>query len=262
MIHPDSPDFDEQQIEAWSSPPIDGVGYVPSKTLLEKSDDELRSIILRLEEERYDVKGWRNFNNKWRRAFGYETTQDKFVVDYGCGSGVEALQYAKNDNRVLVTDIVRDNAMLARRVLYLFGFRPEWSVSYTVEGSKGRINRFAPPKDVDVFHACGVIHHIPDPAPVLEWASKTLKSDGEIRLMLYSDKGWEIATATKTPPIEEDVTTNPNFEKFTKTFDAVGNYADWYNADKIEYRFPFLKLEYFDYLCSDDAYCAAILKKK
>jgi len=106
----------------------------------------------------------------------------------------------------------------------------------------------------------GVLHHIFQPYPVVRAIHESLINDGELRLMLYSDIAWRIATNTEPP---EDVTNNPMRKTFVRTMDGVGEWADWYDADRIEKRFGSLfTIEEFSYITSDDRYCTAILKRK
>ena len=78
--------------------------------------------------------------------------------------------------------------------------------------------------------------------------------------MVYSDVGWWIATDTEPP---DDVTTDPSFARFVRFFDSVGDYADWYNLDRLVDRFGDL----FDvvrcqYLMPDHRYLGAVLRRK
>ncbi|KKW46528.1 MAG: Methyltransferase type 12 [Parcubacteria group bacterium GW2011_GWB1_56_8] len=257
FIPTSDPRFFEAQRVSWSSPPIDGVGYLPSEELLRKDNPALKRMIDALEIERYNVNGWRNHENKWRKYLGLDDTHGKYVLDYGCGCGVEALQFARNRNTVYIADVAGANLQLAERVASIYG----WEVRPILLSMIPPFFDAIPP--LDVFYCVGVLHHIPNARDVLLRASDALKPDGEIRLMLYSDIGWQISTGTPTPPVEEDIETNPNFQKFTGIFDCVGCYADWYNAEKLKYRFgDFLDLIDFQYICSDNAYCVAILRGK
>lgn len=259
--HSTDPKFFDHQRQQWSAPPIDGVGYIPSADLLKKTDQELRAIIEALEKERYNVNGWRNHKNLWREKLGLDTTSFCNVLDYGCGVGIEALQFLKKGmNTVYVADIVDTNWRLAMRVAQIHNLDHALGPVPLLHAD-GPLPMLPP---LHVFYCAGVLHHIPEARTVLLRAAHALAPDGEIRLMLYSDIGWKISTETTVaPPVEEDVETNPLFRKFTSTFDSVGAYADWYSADKLVHRFgDFLDLVSYDYICSDDAYCVAILKKK
>ena len=56
----------EETIAAWSSPPVDDVGYVSSASMLKLPDDDLFDLVVSFERTRY--QGWRNWNGNWRRG--------------------------------------------------------------------------------------------------------------------------------------------------------------------------------------------------
>jgi SAM-dependent methyltransferase len=256
FISVNDPNFYAHQQREWAAPPIDGKGYIPSTELLKKSNAELCTLIEMMGKERYEVNAWRNHKNLWREKLGLDSTHDKIVLDYGCGCGIEALQFAKTNNQVWVADIAIDNVNLAERTLNLFGYNVYKKIYLTSEGLNLK-------ESIDIFYCNGVLHHIPYARDVMERAAMALIPNGEIRLLLYSDTFWKIVTESSVPPVEEKVETNPKFIKFTAALDGVGAYADWYSADKLIYRFgDFLDLISYDYICNDGALCVAILKKK
>ena len=221
MSHPSF----EARSKAWSSPPVDDVGYMLSEELLTWPADQLNDVINRMAEARY--YGWRNWQMRWRIVLGLDSTRNKDVLDYGCGVGLEALQYAKRDNRVWLADISNSNLLLAERVLALNGYLCE-----------GKILLKEPPvqqaKRFDVIHCAGVLHHIPEPVPVVETMASWLRHDGELRLMVYSDQAWRIATNSEPPERVED---SPDFALYWQHWDPIGGYADWYDAHRIDKRF-------------------------
>jgi 2-polyprenyl-3-methyl-5-hydroxy-6-metoxy-1,4-benzoquinol methylase len=89
--------------ELWRRIPVDDVGYLTAEELLARSDTDLRTLIDRMEQTRYS--GWRNHEGRWRDILGLDTTSGKTVLDYGCGVGLEALQYARAGNDVVVADL-------------------------------------------------------------------------------------------------------------------------------------------------------------
>jgi SAM-dependent methyltransferase len=231
---------------AWASPPVDEIGYIPSATLLALSDEELIELVVQFEEARY--QGWRNWNGNWRRVLKLDETHDKKVLDWGCGVGIEALQYARSGNRISVTDIVPDNVRLALRVISVMGYAATLVKSYS------------PFEQHDVIHCAGVLHHVPNPVDVMVEFHQHLYADGEVRLMLYSDWAW-MKHVGDDPP--SDTPAHPAFHDFVTAMDAVGDYADWYDADKIERLFgAWFQLENFEYLTQDLTYCGAVLVKK
>lgn len=239
------------QAREWERIPVDDEGYISAGELLAVSDGELRETVERAEIARYE--GWRNHRDKWRRCLGLDTTRGKTILDFGCGLGLEALQFADAGNRVLLADINATTRELAQRVLSLFHYRSE-----TVEVS-GEWPYVVPLTPIDVFYANGVLHHTPDAPDILHRASKLLVSGGEVRLMLYSDRGWKLATQTEPPG--GDPTSHPRFSEFVRFFDGVGDYAEPWWAEKLaEAAGPRLELVAWDYLTIDDRYAAARLR--
>lgn len=248
--------FDKQK-EEWSRLPVDDRGYFSAKSLLKKSDYDLTAIVRYIEYVRYAPDRWRNWENRWREYLGLDSTRNKRIIDYGCGIGVEALQFAKKGNEAVIADINKDSVDLAERVLNLYDYFPE---KHLISGKYPFIDNIDP---VDIFYCNGVLHHIPYPKKVLKRARELLKDDGEIRLMLYSDRGWKKYVGGQIPNYDEDVSKHPDFMKFVRRFDRVGFYADFYNKKKIEYKFgDFLRIKLFKYITNDDRYLVAILKKR
>ena len=238
--------------QEWSCPPVDDVGYLSSTDMLGLSDRELRVLVMGMERRRYG--GWRNHDNRWRSELGLDDTSGKRVLDFGCGVGVEALQFARRGNEVILADIVGDNVALAARVLTVFGYP---SSTVMVQGDAPFIPEV---EQFDVFYANGVLHHTPQARRILQRAVELLRPGGEIRLMLYSDIGWEVATGTRPP---DDTVDHPSFWQFVRYFDGVGNYADWYSLEKIRDQFgDFLEVVSFSYLTTNDSYCAVRLIPK
>ena len=239
----------------WSSPPVDDVGYLPSKDLLELTDKALRDLVEKMEARRYG--GWRNFQGRWRRQLRMDETTKKDVLDYGCGVGVEALQYAKNGNYVSIADISGDNVKLAHRVLYLHGYKTVHEMVVKEEEPILPVK----PGSFDVIHCSGVLHHIPDPIPVVRSMHEWLRDNGELRLMLYSDEAWRIAT--KTEPPDDDVFNYVEFDAFWQHWDAVGGYADYYTRHRLAARFnQWFRVESCAPITQHGEYIGAILRKK
>jgi SAM-dependent methyltransferase len=253
------PSFTQRQKD-WSSPPVDDIGYLPAADLLTWNDTALVDLIEEMEQNRYF--GWRNFDGRWRRVLRLDETKGKHVLDYGCGVGVEALQYARNGNRVSIADISPDNLRLAQRVIELFGHSPLHVM--LIEEEEPFLPVLKPGKELDTFdviHCCGVLHHIPDPVPVVRSMAGWLRPEGELRLMLYSDEAWKIAT--KTEPPEGDVFDYEEFDSFWQHWDAVGGYADFYTRSRLDDRFgEWFNLQTYQPLTEHGEYVGAVLVKR
>ncbi len=218
------PSFKERQ-RAWSSPPVDDIGYIPASDLLAMDDDQFLAVINQAVENRYS--GWRNHRENWTNMLTqWDVTKGKRILDYGCGIGLEGLCLARN-NTVFCADISEGNLAVAERAFVLSGH--DAPSLFPIMGRKPFIEN--PPGELDIILCLGVLHHIPDPVPVVRAMHSWLKPGGELRLMVYSDHAWRFATKTPVPegPVEKD----PGFENFWTHWDPIGGYADWYNGAKL-----------------------------
>ena len=53
--------FFDGQVAAWSNPPVDDVGYIPSSSMLQYTDDQLWAMIEKMRWIRYSEQAWRNW---------------------------------------------------------------------------------------------------------------------------------------------------------------------------------------------------------
>jgi len=80
-----------------------------------------------------------------------------------------------------------------------------------------------------------------------------------LRLMLYTNYAWRLTTGTQPPRRVED---SDQFMTYVRAMDGVGNYADWYDRDRIVNRFgEWFTLENYEYLTENKMYAGVILKK-
>ncbi len=244
--------FFAEQVRAWSSPPVDDIGYIPSADLLAMPDGEFLALVDRMRFIRYSEQAWRNLRGDWRRLLKLDNTRGFDVLDFGCGVGMEAVELARH-NRVTLADISGLNLAVAERLFKLRDLTPAAVCLVAATDPFASI----PWASLDVVHCSGVLHHIPWARQILAWFRDILRPGGEVRLMLYSDRGWRNHMGTE-PPAE--VTIDPLFRDFVRTFDQVGAYADWYDLAKLGGLADGLfQVEAFDYICDDDRYCIATL---
>lgn len=247
-----APTFAKQR-EAWARVPIDGIGYRPVSELAEQPDAQLRATADAMARERYE--GWRNHLGRWRDILGLDVRTEDLVVDYGCGLGIDSRELAYVGARILLADVNLATAKLAARIHGASGVEP---VGVRTIGSNQRLN--ARTGLFDVFLCSGVLHHVPQPHVVMAEAHRLLRAGGQVRLMLYSDRGWRNYVGTEPP---DDVASDPDFLRFVRTFDEVGEWADWYDAARLADRFGDLfDITRFEYLGDDDRYCGAVLTKR
>jgi len=232
----------------WARPPVDDVGYISSAHMLQWSDDHLRATIAQMERTRYDVNGWRNWHNGWREFFGLDTTHGKRILDFGCGVGLEALQFARAGNDVMVTDIVPDNVALAIRVLELHGYA-NCKASVMMDGTPTW-------SDMEIFYSSGTLHHTPQIRDILREALGWCE---EARILVYSDRRWT-ALGIPLPPIDMDISTHTAFQRFVRACDEVGDFADWYSPAKLALRVEgFGRVERCQYIGKGEEFLGAVI---
>jgi len=234
-----------KSVNEWSKPPIDGIGYLHSEELLKINDYSLKQMVLSFVNTRYDIHSSRNHNNLWRKYSGLDSTFNKTVIDFGCGSGIESLELAKLGNEIILSDISENNLKLAERIHNLFGFKPKELV--LIEGNKP----FFGCSKFDIFHSCGVLHHTPYMSEIIEHSISFFTGNPYYRVLLYTDVCWKIRTDTdldyKTP-----IHLQKGFKRFVKAMDDVGFYADWYDYKKLTSILPeSLKIKSFNYIGGD-----------
>jgi SAM-dependent methyltransferase len=244
--------------KAWSSPPVDDIGYIPSSELIAMPHDEFANLMNQFWQNRYH--GWRNYEGRWVQLFGmYEGgITGKRILDYGCGTGMEGAQYATLGNDVFLADIGALNLRVAERLFGLYACKPE--ATLLIEDGPPPAKQFV--ESLDVIHCCGVLHHIPEPEPVVEAMHGWLAPGGRLHLMVYSEIAWMIA-ASCPPPRDIPIVEHPQFEAFWTRWDAVGGYADWYDKARLEQRFgQWFRVKKWQYLTQDRAYLGAVLVKR
>lgn len=249
------PSFEERR-EAWSSPPVDDVGYIPSAEMLAMSDEEFVTLMDAFWKNRY--LGWRNHEGRWVTLFGMHAggITGKRILDYGCGVGMEGATYASLDNEVWLADIAPENLRVAERLFALYGKLP----AGTIELLHDHLD-WVVPDSLDVVHCAGVLHHIPEPEPVVRAFALALADGGRLHLMVYSDYAWRIATGKQQPP--ENVLESEHFERYWKTWDPHGGFADWYDEGRLADRFgEWFEIERTEYLTPNREYLGAVLVKR
>jgi ubiquinone/menaquinone biosynthesis C-methylase UbiE len=253
VSHAELYDWDAMR-EAWSHPPVEGMGYVSADALLIASDDTLRDIVREARRERYGLDGWRNYRNRWVDTL-HGDVNGRTVLDFGCGFGLEALALAEAGATVSLADITQTNLDIAARVLELHG--QQWESMFVI----GRYWPFtATAQRFNIFYCNGVLHHIPWGDGIMQRAAGMLTPGGEARLMVYTDQAWREAVGTDPPA---DVTRDPGFERFVTHMDGVGRYADYYTPERVEQRFgTWFELARWQPLGPTGAYAAAILYPK
>lgn len=136
----------------------------------------------------FDIEKW-SFSQK--RAFRYNLQdymiKDKFfegvkgkrVLEVGCGSGIDACEFASNGANITAIDITKnaiDNTKeLAHQAIVKVNAKQYDGVSIPYANDS-----------FDLVYSYGVLHHIPDVETTLTEIHRVLKATGQILVMIYN----------------------------------------------------------------------------
>ena len=111
-------------------------------------------------------------------VINFEGYRNKKVLEFGCGSGIDALEFARNGADVTAVDVTENACTLTT----------ELSKEAGVPIKVVQINDALPFSDntFDLVYSFGVLHHIPNVESVLAEIHRVLKPDGNIIAMLYN----------------------------------------------------------------------------
>ena len=117
------------------------------------------------------------------RIYGLSRAAGLRVLDYGCGNGYVLQQFARHGAEVHGVDLTARAVELSRARFAVRGLEG------TFTQGDGRTIPY-PDDSFDIVTSMGVLHHIPDPRPVLAEIRRVLKPGGRFVLMLYYAHGW------------------------------------------------------------------------
>lgn len=231
-VVPSVPSYDfEVAFQEWSRVPWDEFGYMDSTDVLRLPQTQFRKLLDLTNLTRWDERQWRNRGGSLSRFL--EPTrgcwQGKRVLDFGCGFGADSIQFSSRGAEVLIADVSPATLLLAQRSLATYGLAC-WALV---------LNGPEPPfflhdvvrRGFDLFWSNGVLHHTPRAADILRSACEHLRPGGECRVTLYSARRWREMTGTEPP---ERTWEHPKFHQFVRACDGVGQWADWYDLDKLQ----------------------------
>jgi SAM-dependent methyltransferase len=115
-------------------------------------------------------------------AFDFNAHHGETILDYGCGIGIDAIDYLKRGNSVTLVDIIPMNVDMATRRFQEKG--------YTVKGIllKSSWDIPLPSDSFDLIHSDGVLMCIPQVDRVMLEFYRLCKSGGMIKIMLYTEQ--------------------------------------------------------------------------
>ncbi len=122
---------------------------------------------------RYDLQDYMH------EAFGFEDWSGKEVLEIGCGSGVDSLEFARHGASVTATDITDNAVNLTTEMARETGLPVK-----VVQASA--VDLPFPDASFDCIYSYGVLHHIPDVEKALREIGRVLRDGGTFLAMLYN----------------------------------------------------------------------------
>lgn len=127
-----------------------------------------------IEEYRYrDYAPW------MKEAIGFDRYRGKRVLEVGCGTGTDLLQFARGGARVTGIDLTPRSIEIVRRRFEVYQVSGEFIVGDAE-------NLGFPDESFDLVYSFGVLHHTPDTERALSEAHRVLKPGGRAIVMLYN----------------------------------------------------------------------------
>jgi ubiquinone/menaquinone biosynthesis C-methylase UbiE len=112
-------------------------------------------------------------------VFRFSEWKGKKVLEIGCGSGVDAAEFARNGAIVTATDLTRNAVNLTADLAR------ETGLNINAIQTSATCLPF-PDSSFDCVYSFGVLHHIPDIEAVLSEIRRVLKKGGMLMAMLYN----------------------------------------------------------------------------
>lgn len=108
----------------------------------------------------------------------FDLARGRSVLEIGVGMGSDYLEWLKAGANATGVDISSQSLERARRRCELAGYEPDLRIA-DAEHLPFADQRF------DLVYSYGVMHHSPDTQRCVQEAFRVLKSDGQLRIMLY-----------------------------------------------------------------------------
>ena len=128
----------------------------------------------RIEDYRYRV-----YADWMRDAIGFDKYPDRQLLEVGCGTGTDLLQFARGGSRVVGIDLTPRSIEISRRRFRVYGLDGEFAIGDAE-------NLAFPDESFDVVYSFGVIHHTPDTQQAISEFHRVLRPGGRVIVMLYN----------------------------------------------------------------------------
>jgi ubiquinone/menaquinone biosynthesis C-methylase UbiE len=133
-----------------------------------------RSYFDRIEDYRYNV-----YATWMKGAIGFDSYSGKRLLEVGCGTGTDLLQFARGGSRVVGVDLTPRSIEITRQRFRVYDLDGEFAIGDAE-------NLAFPDNSFDVVYSFGVIHHTPDTRRAVSEFHRVLKPGGRAIVMLYN----------------------------------------------------------------------------
>lgn len=203
----------------WSYPPGKLYGKKNTDEYYQKDDSFIRHLIeseISLRNESQDAEVARRRVAHWIKA-----NNIKKMLDFGCGLGVDGVYFSLNLGiQVVFSDISLSNVRLTGRYAQIWNI-PSRSVYLDDPVSFEFEEKF------DLIYANGVLHHIPEPKPVVDNLKRSLNSGGLFIAMLYTREHYRAKSAANLAHYAVR-------SEGPAPIAMVNPYSDYYDLDKAQ----------------------------
>lgn len=128
----------------------------------------------------------------------YGRWKNKRVLEFGCGIGTDAIEFARSGAFVYAIDLSTHSLAVARQRLMSEGIPvyPEegWQTGVFLRHANIQTMNWTLPEreSYDLVYSFGVLHHTPKPEWALVEARRAIKPTGELRIMVYNPLSWKV----------------------------------------------------------------------
>jgi SAM-dependent methyltransferase len=120
----------------------------------------------------------------------------KKVLVIGCGTGTEAINFAKAGARLSVIDLSSERLAVCKQRFEAYSLKARFYL-----GNAEILDRIVPVEQYDLIYSSGVLHYTPSPYRVLESVKKYMGASSELRLIVHSKWSWNRAENQSGCPV-------------------------------------------------------------
>jgi ubiquinone/menaquinone biosynthesis C-methylase UbiE len=113
-----------------------------------------------------------------KQAIGFDEFSGKSVLEVGCGTGTDLLQFARGGALVTGLDLTPRSIEIVRRRFEVYGYEGQFAIGDAE-------NLAFPGESFDLVYSFGVLHHTPDTERAISEVRRVLKPGGKAIVMLY-----------------------------------------------------------------------------